>query len=308
MSKYTNYNKVCKTYDDTRYAMGVEGMANILSGIMKKDLQQVSMLDAGCGTGNYSLGFLQQGVGSLTMIDASEGMLTCAKGKVKDYMNNVKEVKQHELPTLPFPDNSFDVVIFMQVLHHLDKHHMNIDFAKLDAIDQGQQIDCVSNGVDHLVTVKERYENLSKAIKEAFRVLKPQGVLMMDLAFQCNLNANWISLAPKALSLCKALYMPEADLLDLLEDEGFKDIFCVTRPGVALSSDGVNNNPEKLLDEHWRGNISVWSIAERTGELQGVLEFMQKHKDEGTLNEFARQKNKAFRIVGESTTVFSRKL
>ena len=45
-------------------------------------LFQVVLLEAGCGTGNYSLGLLENGIGSVTMIDGSKGMLQKAEEKV----------------------------------------------------------------------------------------------------------------------------------------------------------------------------------------------------------------------------------
>ena len=75
---------------------------------------QMSVLDAGCGTGNYALGMLDAGVGHITMMDGSDGMLNTARTKMANY-KDIAEYRLGKLPQLPFPDESFDVVMFNQV-------------------------------------------------------------------------------------------------------------------------------------------------------------------------------------------------
>ena len=112
---------------------------------------QVHLLDAGCGTGNYSKAFLDNGIGKVSCFDASEGMLEKAKKKLAGYIEKGKvgKMKQDFLPNIPFEDNAFDVIIFMLVLHHID-------------------------------TPSSEFANLKCAMKSAQRVLKPGGVLMLN--------------------------------------------------------------------------------------------------------------------------------
>lgn len=78
---------------------------------------QIHVLDAGCGTGNYSKVLLEAGVGKVNMFDGSEGMLKQSKAKLQKFIDSkqIVELRQHLLPTLPFEDNKFDAVMFMQV-------------------------------------------------------------------------------------------------------------------------------------------------------------------------------------------------
>ena len=89
-------------------------------------------MEAGWGTGNYSVGFLKEGIGKLTIVDASEDMLCKAREKVSGY-NNVVEIKKVVLPKLSYEDNSFDAVALTQVLHHLDQLEDTLE-AKYPAI------------------------------------------------------------------------------------------------------------------------------------------------------------------------------
>ena len=78
---------------------------------------QIYVLDAGCGTGNYSKVLLEAGVGKIYMLDGSEGMLSQSKNKLQKYIDEkrIVDLRKHYLPSLPFEDNTFDVVMFMQV-------------------------------------------------------------------------------------------------------------------------------------------------------------------------------------------------
>ena len=58
-------------------------------------------------------------------------------------------MKQDFLPNIPFEDNAFDVIIFMQCLHHVD-------------------------------TPSGNYANLKASMKSAMRVLKPGGVMLIN--------------------------------------------------------------------------------------------------------------------------------
>lgn len=72
--------------------------------------QDMDLVDIGCGTGNYSEYFMQFEPRSLTLFDASEGMLNKAKGKVTTLASSKTKLSFHQvvLPDMPFQDNSFD--------------------------------------------------------------------------------------------------------------------------------------------------------------------------------------------------------
>jgi ubiquinone/menaquinone biosynthesis C-methylase UbiE len=77
-----------------------------------------SVLDAGCGTGIFSIIFARNGAAQVTGIDISEGSLETAKAlKAKFGLDNASFQKQDML-NLPFDDESFDIVWAWGTVHH----------------------------------------------------------------------------------------------------------------------------------------------------------------------------------------------
>jgi 2-polyprenyl-3-methyl-5-hydroxy-6-metoxy-1,4-benzoquinol methylase len=88
-----------------------------LLGIKPEDYIDKKVLDAGCGTGEYSCWYANQG-SYVTGVDLSEASLQKASEyAAREGINNVKFEKQSVLK-LNFPDASFDYVASMGVLHH----------------------------------------------------------------------------------------------------------------------------------------------------------------------------------------------
>lgn len=78
-----------------------------------------SALEIGAGTGYFSLNLALAGViGELTCTDISPGMLKALKTNAKALGIPVK-TKVVDAETLPFPDNSFDLVLGHAILHHI---------------------------------------------------------------------------------------------------------------------------------------------------------------------------------------------
>jgi SAM-dependent methyltransferase len=93
------------------------GMRLYLLGIRPEDYVGRRVLDAGCGTGEYSCWYGSQGA-DVTGVDLSEPSLSRAAEYARgQQLGNVRFEKQSVL-ALTFPDASFDYVYSMGVLHH----------------------------------------------------------------------------------------------------------------------------------------------------------------------------------------------
>jgi ubiquinone/menaquinone biosynthesis C-methylase UbiE len=87
-------------------------------GVKKEDFQGKTVLELGCGTGEYSLWYASQGAKEVIGVDLSDGSLAIANQKKEAAgLTNVKFVKQNILE-LDLPDNYFDYAYSVGVLHH----------------------------------------------------------------------------------------------------------------------------------------------------------------------------------------------
>ncbi|CAN5524181.1 class I SAM-dependent methyltransferase [soil metagenome] len=78
-------------------------------------------LEIGCGTGYFSLNLMQEGaIERLTATDLSTGMLAALSANARELgLDSVVETAQSDAERLPFPDDSFDLVLGHAVLHHI---------------------------------------------------------------------------------------------------------------------------------------------------------------------------------------------
>ena len=206
-------------------------------------------------------------------------MLSKAKQKIDCYITNKRAVmKQHFLPTIPFPDNDFDVVFFSHVLHHLDKDD-------------------------------SEYLNAKGAIKEAYRALKPGGMLMIITFTQKQmLHSFWFySLLHRIMDKIRQKFIPENDLLSFIEETGFRNRSSFISYDEILISEDVYKKLDGPLDANWRKLLSIWAYAEKEGELQYAIDLLNKLKAEGNLESFFEEAEQKRMQVGGYFTVFAQK-
>ncbi|XP_065674488.1 ubiquinone/menaquinone biosynthesis C-methyltransferase UbiE isoform X2 [Hydra vulgaris] len=281
MSLYYNYEEASIGYDQARIADGADFMCALFSGLLKKDLSQISVLDAGCGTGNYGLAFLKNGINQLTMIDASKGMLECAKKKCANYKGKV-EFRLSILPVIDFPSAQFDVVTFTQVLHHLDSPTVSCSFH------------------DH--------PRCTEAISQAYRVLKPGGLLLIDAMFDENFNSIWWGpFCPIAFNNMKALRLNKSNTIALLKKCGFSDVTHISRPGACLADPSVYFKIENVSDPKWRAHFSQYKLIESSGELNFLIDLVEKNILEGTLEVFRSKVFENFFLCGDHSMFVCKK-
>jgi tRNA (cmo5U34)-methyltransferase len=79
-----------------------------------------SLLDVGCGAGNYSLNILEKLPNlNVTLVDLSRPMLDRAVERVSRATSGKVTAVQGDIRELRFPESSFDVICAAAVLHHL---------------------------------------------------------------------------------------------------------------------------------------------------------------------------------------------
>ena len=206
-------------------------------------------------------------------------MLSKAGEKLSSYITSMKaEIKQHCLPTIPFPDNHFEIVFFSFVLHHLDKNDLE-------------------------------FVNAKRALREAYRALKPGGVVIIVAITQkqAYYQSWFLSLLPQTTIKHKEKFMPEEDLLSYVHEIGFRNRSSFTSYDEVIMSEELYRKLDGPLDPSWRQMLSVWSIAEAEGELQYAIYQVKKLQAEGTLENFFEKAEQKRKQVGSTFTVFAQK-
>lgn len=124
------------------------------------------ILDIGCGTGNYSVRFANLGA-HVTGIDSSEEMLSMAKNKTKDSILPIHFHKA-EAESLPFEDDSFDLVISVNSLEFVNDQTSCFKESYRVLKKGGKAIFCVLNDESLWInTLKKQPEFANSVYKDA---------------------------------------------------------------------------------------------------------------------------------------------
>ena len=272
MSSYEDYARASGDYDRTRVAVGDD----IVLGAFTKGrvpLRDTRLLDAGCGTGSYAAA-VERFVGSLALLDASEGMLSRAREKLTE----VDRVEFHhgQLQQLPFEDSSFDAVMTNQVLHHVGD-------------DEG------AGWSEH-----------EKVFAEYRRVLRPGGVLVVNTCSQLQLRHGYwyYALIPAAVESLRRRYAP----LSVIEEIAARNHLMVTDSYVPVGAtiqgsayfDGAGP-----LSAQWRLGDSTWSLADDE-ELAAATAQVASLREKGELDAFVAEHDARRPSIGQITFVVAR--
>jgi len=86
--------------------------------IQKVDCNGKEIIDVGCGTGILSVIALEKGAAKMTCVDISKLMLEKCKAKIvaKGYSDDLISFHEADAESLPFNDNTYDVVLLNMVL------------------------------------------------------------------------------------------------------------------------------------------------------------------------------------------------
>ncbi|WP_298467634.1 class I SAM-dependent methyltransferase [uncultured Psychrobacillus sp.] len=113
------YNQLADDYEfnvDQRSIYNTEYERPEMVKQMPSNLNNLSVLDAGCAAGWYTSQLIREGA-TVTAIDISPKMVEATKRRVRDKANVLCLSLEEELP---FEDNSFDLIISSLVLHYIN--------------------------------------------------------------------------------------------------------------------------------------------------------------------------------------------
>ncbi len=270
MSRYERYDQVAADYDRSRIALGTEIIAGLLAA-GAKPLEELELLDAGCGTGNYSAALAGE-VGRITAVDLSAEMLAVARAKLAAAAEAGRiDFREASIDALPFTEASFDAVMFNQVLHHLEA------------------------GDD------PAYGGHRRALAEAHRVLRPGGRVVVNVCSHEQLQDGYwyYGLIPAARSAVMARCVTAERLEAILRALGFVEL----ERSVPL--DGVMQGPDYFrgegpLDPDWRRGDSIWALA-TPEELAAAQAHVTELAEGGALEAYVAAQDAKRPAVGQFT-------
>ena len=285
MSTYHDYTENARRYEAVRLPAGANHIIGALHVRLGKPLGKLRVLDAGAGTGNYAKELLDAGVGQVDLLDANEAMLNIARTKLKTYVEDGRaRIVKHHLPTIPFPDQSFDCVMFLTVLNHLDEHNFH----------------CILNAGE-----KPSYPNMQHALKEAKRVLQLRGFIVIQTPFNEQIRSWWwMKLMPLGTKkIC--IQCPDYPFIrKALENSGFENLETIAMLDTSIIRDEAMLDPEGPLKEEFRKSVSIWSYATQE-EIDDIGKRLTVAKQNGTLVEIMTDLDKDALKFGRISFMFA---
>ena len=131
-NEYEKYHETAANYDQTRTPVGLEIVLGCFAAA-PQPLSDQTILDAGCGTGSY-IKALSDKLGYLHGLEFNENMLSEAQKKLKETPN--VRLGPGELPNIPYDEQSFDGLMFHQVIHHLGDDNSRDEFDQIHKLIQ----------------------------------------------------------------------------------------------------------------------------------------------------------------------------
>ena len=274
MSSYENYTHKSRNYDKTREPVGTEISVGCFAHA-PVPLDRAVILDAGCGTGNYSQPMLDY-VGRIEAVDMNPGMLEVAAQKLAGERDEGRiSFHSARIDELPFEDEHFDGVMINQVLHHLP------DEAAKD------------------------FPAHRRVFAEFARVLKPGGVLVVNTCSQEQLRHGYwhYSLIPEAADALRARYVPLDELTEILVASGFayRGRFAPVDAPVQGES---YFDPRGPLSKEWRDGDSIWSLVSE-GRLERTISRIQDLDERGELEPYMSRNDALRPHVGQAMILFA---
>ncbi len=266
MSAFEDYGRSAANYDRTRAAIGVEAILGCLAagGL---DASRITMLDAGCGTGNYARALEQRGA-RVVGVDLNPAMLGVARGKLAR-----PALARANLCRLPLASASVDAAMINQVLHHLP--------------------DSAADG----------WRLRAGVFAELARVVRPGGVVVVNTCSQQQLREGWwyFALVPEAVDRVCGRYLPLETMETLMRDAGLAPRGRIVPVDALVQGEHYfdTGGPERA---EWRDGDSTWAEVSPAA-LDAALERLRGMRARGTLDAWVESKDRARRGIGQITFV-----
>lgn len=274
MSTFENYEQTSRHYDETRRAVGSAIILGCLASL-QKPMPELTVLDAGCGTGAYSQAIIER-VGRIEAIDMSQGMLAAAETKLATAASEGRiRFTSGSITALPFEDDSVDAVMINQVVHHLG-----------DTAEQG-------------------FPQLRKVVAEIVRALRPGGGLVFNHCSQEQLRgAYWYgALIPQAVERFRSRFAALPIVRAIFAEAGLVNQGSYA-PVDAVCQGAAYFDGRGPIDPAWRAGDSIWALVDRD-ELDAAQARIRDLDAAGQLDDFLAEQDRRRPSLGQITIMFA---
>ena len=272
MSSFEDYSRTSENYDETRAAVGVEIILGCLA-VAGRPLHEAVLLDAGCGTGNYSQALIDH-VKAIVAVDLNQGMLAVASAKLAPQAAGGRvRFHQASIAEMPLDDQAVDGIMINQVLHHLPEAGVT------------------------------GWPMLRRVFTEFARVLKAGGKLVVNACSREQIQRGfwYYALVPDAIDRTVEVHIPLDDMEQLLSDCGLQPC------GRFVPVDGLMQGPHYFdaqgpSREEWRNGDSIWAKVS-SQELDAAIARHAELTQSGDLPAFLEQHDERRRGIGQMTFI-----
>jgi len=278
LEDYEDYWSKSKTYTALREPVGWEKQLAWFEGNPHVALAEQRLLDAGCGTGNYSCVFLPK-FQAVHLYDYNGGMLEEARKNVEEVLGTGDRAKAKfeigSITDLNAPDASYDSICNNQVVHHLRPDN---DFA-----------------------------DLRDAAREFHRVLRPGGRLCINFSTPSHNSHGfwWAELIPRGMGKINTKSPTEAKMKEVLSSAGFAEVHFEDLKEEIMYPPALYFNPENFLDPtKIRLSSSEFSLSDDQ-EMAEAEARVRRMKAEGSLGEWFAHKEEERKAKGQSVNVYA---
>lgn len=273
---FENYNQTSTHYDKTRSPVGLDFLKDVLLQT-RVNSAGIAILDAGCGTGSY-IEALRHLADRFQGVDLNEGML--ARVRDKFIGDESVTLQQGDLTNLPFENESFQVILCNQVLHHLNDTR----------------------------SVKQNFPNVEKVIQEFSRLLSKQGSIVINTSGQDQLTDGfwWADLIPAAVASISKRFPTIQWFKETLNQHGFEVIEVQVPYAEALQQDHYLD-PEGPLKEDYRNGDSTWSLVSQP-QLDAACNRLKALISSGEITPYLNERERLRAITGQTTFIHAKKI
>jgi len=230
-----DYNILSQDYDLTR-SINIETVKQILS---KMNIYENStVLDFGCGTGNYTWAIKKVTNANVFGVEPSDGMRKKAQEKGTEI-----EFREGDHTSIPFDNDFFDLIYMTDVIHHVS--NLNSMFAELQRVLKSSGKICILTE-SHKQIETRYWSAYFPATVTAEKERYPDIADIISAANQCGLSQDEV--VNTAQEHIQAI---SSDFVKLVENKGFSMF--------RLISDEAFSDGLKRLKEDYENKVEIKS-------------------------------------------------